>query len=987
MSPTKNNDTLSKGGRQNNSVGDVGAADGNNESVTNNSNMAEEDGSMTVGTSTTHTTSNVNENGESAARSDADDIHEDEDDAALQNKHGHNNSSTHDAPLSAINNESGSAEEHTEQRRPETGRASEALSGDSNISSYATNIDHYDITGAAASRISGTSISSGGSWMSRQFADMNTEATPPGTRTRSTTRPIRPTGGMLGIGNASTGTAAMSTTNRRPRSSSNDQNSTKCAPKDEIAKAQEEALAMSSFKRLRAEGTHTATGGSTCSSNEAIGSMRGDASTILSSSSIISAVSAPGSTSEGSSTNMSSLTSPTFQSINGDDGQTFRTRSRSRSNDMLPTIPSDCDSDDDNVDADGTSRADTSVFNERAAAAIRRSIRETPGAFHVTPIYAGEDAADSSTVEDIMGTGTSTSTVTFGSSNSSSNRNSNNVDSGEYPPESRERAPSRRRSGSRRTLSSSRATMSSNESWDLSIELAEAWVVEENGGGGGGLGGGEVVPPNTSTQPAGHSDSSSASPGIDASVEPAVVTVTATPLKEQSWFKTPSGIVLLILLFGGIVALAVAIPARKASNVSNAAAAATASRPFEIVIPSMPQDVSGMLEFKYNKVVEGKPIPMAFSADLSLHASSRIDEWYGQLKVVQYDANSTSWKVAAEYDEEEARKDEFKNDIQHGNSPGDNFGAWVDMSYDGRILAVGLPRDDPSNVPDAGSVRVMKMGMSLEESDRNDGVQHPWNLKGHGDFIVGVDPFSWTGSTFSLTADGSMIAVASPIASKGRGNVMVYKFEADDANGNGGSWFKIGQTITGDGFGSVLSFAKLTEDGTILGAGSFLNGDDESGQLRIFRWDDVANLWVQIGSTFEGNDRARLGVFPHFSRDGRTVAFSQTGEPHRCHVYQWDEVNKDWERIDDDRVFKDSYICMDLSPDGKKVILCSTDEGRCILNLLHSSGEWHEVQVFPKVDGFMPYHFEREGEGDKIAGIVAPIGNEKGYTIGFYKIN
>ena len=137
-----------------------------------------------------------------------------------------------------------------------------------------------------------------------------------------------------------------------------------------------------------------------------------------------------------------------------------------------------------------------------------------------------------------------------------------------------------------------------------------------------------------------------------------------------------------------------------------------------------------------------------------------------------------------------------------------------------------------------------------------------------------------------------------------------------------------------------------------------------------------------MGSTFEGKAKARLGVFPHFSREGRTVAFSQTGDPHRCHVYQWQEVNSGWIRIDDEQVFPDSYICIDLSPDGKKVILCSTEEERCILNMLHSSGEWQEVEVFPKVDGCMPYHFEREGEGDKIAGIVAPIGNEKGYTIG-----
>ena len=329
------------------------------------------------------------------------------------------------------------------------------------------------------------------------------------------------------------------------------------------------------------------------------------------------------------------------------------------------------------------------------------------------------------------------------------------------------------------------------------------------------------------------------------------------------------------------------------------------------------------------------------------------------------------------YEEEEAREQDAK-DGQIGNSAGDNFGAWADMSYDGRILAVGLPRDDPLNIPDAGSVRVMK----IESDSRNT----RWDLKGYGNYITGVDPFGWTGSTFSLTADGSMIAVASPLASKGRGIINVYEFEPDDAVSNGGAWIKIGQTIAGDKFGSALAFAKLSEDGSMLATGSMLHGED-SGQLRMFWWDDTTKLWVQMGSAIKGTDKSRLGVFPQFSRDGRTVAFSQTGEPHKCHVYQWDEVHKDWGRVDDDRTFPDGYVCMDLSPDGKKVILCSKDEQRCILNLLHDRGEWHEAQAFPKADGFLPYHFEREGDGDKIAGFVAPIGNEQGYTIGLYNIN
>ena len=110
--------------------------------------------------------------------------------------------------------------------------------------------------------------------------------------------------------------------------------------------------------------------------------------------------------------------------------------------------------------------------------------------------------------------------------------------------------------------------------------------------------------------------------------------------------------------------------------------------------------------------------------------------------------------------------------------------------------------------------------------------------------------------------------------------------------------------------------------------------------------------------------------------------------PYKCHVYRWQELNSDWESIGDDLVFPYGYIGMDLSPDGKRVLLCSPNEMRCILNSLHS-GKWRETQEF-LVDehGFLPYLFERDGDGNKIAGIVAPMGKSPdGFTIGFYNIN
>ena len=495
---------------------------------------------------------------------------------------------------------------------------------------------------------------------------------------------------------------------------------------------------------------------------------------------------------------------------------------------------------------------DTAHLNNRTVAAIRRSIHETPGAFYVTPINAprGEEGtADEEISEhDARTTGNSGS-------------NSNNPDHADAETEQEETSSSDTISQPRRRSTATSPNLPTES--HPSIELAEAWVVEEGAAGAAGAANpSAALPPNTSTQPNGHSESSVSSLDIDASVEPAIVTVMATPLKERRWFKTRGGIALILfptLLLGGIVALAVAFPVRK-----NASTTAAANRPFDIVIPSMPQDVSDMLEFKYNKLVEGQAVAMTFSADLFLHASSRIDEYFGQLQVVQYNATSSSWDVVAKYDEE-AREQDLLKDGQIGNSAGDNFGAWADMSYDGRILAIGLPRDDPLNVPDAGSVRVMEL-----ESDNN----ARWNLKGYGIYIAGVDPYDWTGTTFSLAADGSMIAVASPLASKSRGTIVVYKFEPVDAITDGGAWSQVGQTIVGDSLG--LAFAKLSEDGTMLAAGSLLHGKDR-GQLRIFRWDDAAKLWVQMGGAIEGNAKSRLGVFPQFSRDGLTVASPRPG--------------------------------------------------------------------------------------------------------------
>jgi len=592
---------------------------------------------------------------------------------------------------------------------------------------------------------------------------------------------------------------------------------------------------------------------------------------------------------------------------------------------VLSSIPDEDDMGGDGNGNDST-REDATDFTNRTATAIDQSIHDTPGAFYVTPINV---AVDSNSSADGQEDATGTRTVGSSSSNINSNNHGNNdVQAGQ------EQAPT-----------------SANSFSDVSVGLAQAWVVEEE----------------------------------DAHWRPS--TVTATPIKERRWFNTVSGGILLTLFFVGCVAaVAVAITTKKKKSQS-----ASPSRPFDLEAPSsMPRDVSKILKIKYNKFTKDKPFVMTFSADLTVHASTLVDDYYGQLQVVRYSANLSSWEVLAKYDGDEARAEDQKIG-QFDNSFGDLFGAWADMSYDGRILAVGLPRDDPLNVPNAGSVRVMKLETPLEHNGDS------LDLKGHGNYIAGTDPFGWTGMSFSLSSDGSMIAVASPLASNFRGNVIVYKFGSNDTVANGGEWIQIGQTIIGDETEAAVGFVKLSEDGSMLTVCPSMH-DEKSGQVKIYSWDTSTNLWAQMGSAIEGNGKDRLGMFPQFSRDGLTVAVTEYGvdelmrplNSYKCHVYRWqgqEHLNSDWVRIDDDLVFPYGYIGMDLSPDGKRVLLCSPNKMRCILNSLHS-GKWHEAQEF-LVDehGFLPLLFERNGDGIKIAGIVAPMRKSDGYTIGFYNIN
>ena len=164
------------------------------------------------------------------------------------------------------------------------------------------------------------------------------------------------------------------------------------------------------------------------------------------------------------------------------------------------------------------------------------------------------------------------------------------------------------------------------------------------------------------------------------------------------------------------------------------------------------------------------------------------------------------------------------------------------------------------------------------------------------------------GRSVSLSEDGTIMAVGAPFndadtADSDKGHVKVFKF-------NGTAWGQIGSDLDGitsqDYFGSSVS---LSADGTILAVGIPYNddaGSSNAGQVKTFLYDSGSSTWNLTGTitpniTASGSNKAvseQFGNDVRLSSDGKTLAvsdiwFDRTGGNNqgRVVVYRYDGTN------------------------------------------------------------------------------------------------
>ena len=214
----------------------------------------------------------------------------------------------------------------------------------------------------------------------------------------------------------------------------------------------------------------------------------------------------------------------------------------------------------------------------------------------------------------------------------------------------------------------------------------------------------------------------------------------------------------------------------------------------------------------------------------------------GQVRV--YSWNGSQW-------------DQLGADI-NGEATSDESGYSVSLSSDGTKVAIGAHYND-GNGSYSGHVRV------YQYSDSS------WTQLGAD--IDGEAAYDFSGSSVSLSSDGTKVAVGAPYnAGNGTntGHVRVYSW-------NGTSWTQLGADIDGEAANDNSGVSvSLSSDGTIVAIGAYGNDGNgsNSGHVRVYQYSDT---WTQLGDDIDGEAASDYsGRSVSLSSDGTRVAIGAT---------------------------------------------------------------------------------------------------------------
>jgi surface protein len=210
-----------------------------------------------------------------------------------------------------------------------------------------------------------------------------------------------------------------------------------------------------------------------------------------------------------------------------------------------------------------------------------------------------------------------------------------------------------------------------------------------------------------------------------------------------------------------------------------------------------------------------------------------------------------------------------------GKAPGDQSGWSVSLSSDGNTVAIGAYLNDGNGI-DSGHVRVYKYVQGT----------NTWVQQG-GD-IDGKAAGDQTGFSVSLSSNGNTVAIGANLNDgngSNAGHVRVYTRDTnkttavtDQSSSNFGpvGWTRLGADIDGEAPADQSGYSvSLSSDGNIVAIGAPGNDGNggNSGHVRVYKYVQGTNTWVQQGGDIDGEAAGdQSGWSVSLSANGNIVA-------------------------------------------------------------------------------------------------------------------
>jgi hypothetical protein len=288
-----------------------------------------------------------------------------------------------------------------------------------------------------------------------------------------------------------------------------------------------------------------------------------------------------------------------------------------------------------------------------------------------------------------------------------------------------------------------------------------------------------------------------------------------------------------------------------------------------------------------------------------------------------------------------------------GNATGDEFGASVSMSNDGRHVAIGARGSSSLGKIRNGEVQVFQY----------DQASSTWLQIGSP--VKGLDDNDEFGFSVSLSGDGFRFASGSPGGNERKGSAGVYQYDGED-------WMRIGDTLIGADINDRYGFSvSLSSYGDILAVGAYsetVESMENCGSVNVYNFS--GSNWTNIGQRLIGkNVGAHFGWATSLSGNGQRIVIGSKGHMVEnvtnvgvCEVFELNDGN--WTQIGELLGEKESdetgrHVSMAL--DGT-VFSCSklnhfddgSSNGEVVILEEVESGGWNIVGELKSSQGISP---------------------------------